>query len=220
MGRFKKVFKTKKLQVESRPHLTDQIRGKKTNKVKKAKEKNIKFKNQKNDNANQKLARKIVNLAKSESEKRNPVENLLSSASALSIESSDYDIKLEDQTDQYFAVDDTYYDKFIQEVGVEMPDILQEASQNLSLKKIKDQPIECIRNPGISEEIFDTYKKVGLILSKYRSGPLPKAVKIVPILNFYQDLLQIMEPNSWTAASVLQVTRYFVASAKPPVCYE
>ncbi|KAF0991022.1 hypothetical protein HZS_6921 [Henneguya salminicola] len=57
-------------------------------------------------------------------------------------------------------------------------------------------------------------------MSKYRSGPIPKAVKIIPIISYWIDCLTLMEPSGWTAAALDKITKYFVSSGKPIVCEE
>lgn len=45
------------------------------------------------------------------------------------------------------------------------------------------------------------------VLSKYRSGKLPKAFKIIPALSNWEQILYITEPETWTAAAMYQATR-------------
>ena len=51
---------------------------------------------------------------------------------------------------------------------------------------------------------------VGEILSKYRSGKLPKAFKIIPSLANWEEILHVTDPNNWTPAAMYQATRTFV----------
>lgn len=45
------------------------------------------------------------------------------------------------------------------------------------------------------------------VLSKYRSGKLPKAFKIIPALSNWEQILYVTEPEAWTAAAMYQATR-------------
>lgn len=45
------------------------------------------------------------------------------------------------------------------------------------------------------------------VLSKYRSGKLPKAFKIIPALSNWEQILYITDPETWTAAAMYQATR-------------
>jgi essential nuclear protein 1 len=55
-----------------------------------------------------------------------------------------------------------------------------------------------------------------MILSRYKSGKLPKPFKILPTLPQWEDLLDITRPDSWTPNACYEATRIFV-SAKPYV---
>lgn len=46
------------------------------------------------------------------------------------------------------------------------------------------------------------------VLSKYRSGKLPKAFKVIPALSNWEQILYVTEPEAWTAAAMYQATRW------------
>ncbi|KAM6183763.1 bystin isoform 2-T2 [Erethizon dorsatum] len=52
------------------------------------------------------------------------------------------------------------------------------------------------------------------VLSKYRSGKLPKAFKIIPALSNWEQILYVTEPEAWTAAAMYQATRIFASNLK------
>lgn len=58
-----------------------------------------------------------------------------------------------------------------------------------------------------------------MILSRYKSGPLPKPFKILPTVPNWPTLLDITRPESWTANAVYAGTRIFISS-KPAVAQE
>lgn len=58
-----------------------------------------------------------------------------------------------------------------------------------------------------------------MILSRYKSGPLPKPFKILPSVPNWPTLLSITNPESWTANAVYAGTRIFISS-KPAVAQE
>ncbi|KAG9247170.1 Bystin-domain-containing protein [Calycina marina] len=79
------------------------------------------------------------------------------------------------------------------------------------------------RGPGPIDEDFEippkvveVYMKVGLILSRYKSGKLPKPFKILPTVPHWENIIQITRPDKWTANACLEATRIFVSS-KPHV---
>ncbi|KAJ0415553.1 Bystin-domain-containing protein [Aspergillus carlsbadensis] len=71
----------------------------------------------------------------------------------------------------------------------------------------------------IPAKAIEVYEKVGMILSRYKSGPLPKPFKILPTVSNWQTLLSITRPESWTANAVYAGTRIFI-SHKPIVAQE
>ncbi|KJZ77948.1 hypothetical protein HIM_02585 [Hirsutella minnesotensis 3608] len=65
-------------------------------------------------------------------------------------------------------------------------------------------------------KVVEAYTKIGQILSRYKSGPLPKPFKILPTVPHWEDILEITKPESWTPNACYQATRIFV-SHKPAV---
>lgn len=57
-------------------------------------------------------------------------------------------------------------------------------------------------------------------MKRYRSGTVPKAFKIVPILERWREVFGLMQPDQWSAAAVYQATKYFISNGKPDVCQE
>ena len=56
--------------------------------------------------------------------------------------------------------------------------------------------------------------RIGILLSRYKSGKLPKPFKVLPTLPHWEDLLSITRPESWTPNACYEATRIFV-SGKP-----
>lgn len=67
-------------------------------------------------------------------------------------------------------------------------------------------------NMQIDERIVHVYAQIKEILSKYRSGKLPKAFKILPSLANWEHVLYITEPDVWSAAAIYQATRIFASN--------
>ncbi|XP_053101267.1 bystin isoform X1 [Hemicordylus capensis] len=68
--------------------------------------------------------------------------------------------------------------------------------------------------PQLDARVLEVYKGVREVLSKYRSGKLPKAFKIIPALFNWEQILYITEPETWTAAAMYQATRIFSSNLK------
>ncbi|KAE8216340.1 hypothetical protein CF327_g529 [Tilletia walkeri] len=68
--------------------------------------------------------------------------------------------------------------------------------------------------PGINPKVIEVYTKVGELLSRYKSGPLPKAFKIIPSLPSWETVLYITNPEAWTPHATLAATKIFVSNLK------
>jgi essential nuclear protein 1 len=53
-------------------------------------------------------------------------------------------------------------------------------------------------------------------MQRYKSGKLPKPLKILPTLPNWEGLLDYLEPEEWTENAVYEVTKLF-ASTKPTI---
>ncbi|KAL8790438.1 MAG: hypothetical protein Q9213_000590 [Squamulea squamosa] len=61
-------------------------------------------------------------------------------------------------------------------------------------------------------KVVEVYSKIGLFLSRYKSGKLPKPFKIIPTLSHWQEILSITRPEAWTANACYEASRIFVSS--------
>merc|ERR1712029_271101 len=66
----------------------------------------------------------------------------------------------------------------------------------------------------VDPRVVEMYEGVGKILSKYRSGKVPKAFKVIAQFQNWEDLLMLTDPGNWSAAAVYQATRIFTAGLK------
>ncbi|KAJ3526633.1 hypothetical protein NM688_g8236 [Phlebia brevispora] len=69
---------------------------------------------------------------------------------------------------------------------------------------------------GLNPKVVELYTKVGLVLSRYKSGPLPKPFKIIPTLPAWARMLALTHPENWTPQACHAATRIFVSQMKPP----
>jgi essential nuclear protein 1 len=66
------------------------------------------------------------------------------------------------------------------------------------------------------ERGLKNFIRVGLVLSRYKSGPLPKPFKIIPSLPAWARILALTHPENWSAQACYAATRIFVSTMKPP----
>ncbi|KAI9781243.1 MAG: snoRNA-binding rRNA-processing protein [Peltula sp. TS41687] len=74
-----------------------------------------------------------------------------------------------------------------------------------------DRPEEGVELPP---KVVEVYTKIGLLLSRYKSGKLPKPFKVLPTLPHWEELLFLTRPEEWTPNACYEATRIFV-SGKP-----
>ena len=59
--------------------------------------------------------------------------------------------------------------------------------------------------PKFDPKVTKVYKAVGTMLSKYRSGRIPKALKLLPHMQDWEELLLLTRPHNWTPHAMYQV---------------
>lgn len=104
-------------------------------------------------------------------------------------------------------------------------------ADNYKQKTLADMVLERIREKqaeaGVSEipregqefipaeldpKVVEVYQGVGKVLSRYTAGKVPKAFKVIPNLQNWEEILYLTEPESWTPHAVYQATRMFVSN--------
>ncbi|KAJ4497638.1 Bystin-domain-containing protein [Lentinula lateritia] len=68
---------------------------------------------------------------------------------------------------------------------------------------------------GLDPMVVEMYTKLGLYLSKYRSGSLPKPFKVIPTFPAWARILALTEPENWSPHACRAATRIFVSTMKP-----
>ena len=92
---------------------------------------------------------------------------------------------------------------------------------DIILEKIKERE-ENARNsigvdddddgPQIPPKVIEVYTAVGKILSHYKAGKLPKALKMLPHLRNWEDVLWITRPDGWSPTATYACTRIFCSN--------
>lgn len=60
-------------------------------------------------------------------------------------------------------------------------------------------------------KVIQVYTQIGALLSRYRSGKLPRAFKIVPTLKNWRDIIYVTEPEQWSSQAMYEATKLFIA---------
>jgi essential nuclear protein 1 len=64
----------------------------------------------------------------------------------------------------------------------------------------------------IPPKVVEVYTAVGKMLSHYRSGKLPKALKMLPHLKNWENVLWLTRPDEWSPAATYASTRIFASN--------
>ena len=81
------------------------------------------------------------------------------------------------------------------------------------IRESRDNDEEDMQLP---DKVVEAYTAVGSILSRYKSGRLPKPFKILPTLPNWEVLLNVTRPETWTPNATYEATKIF-SSSRPGV---
>jgi len=62
--------------------------------------------------------------------------------------------------------------------------------------------VDTVRFQDLDERVKSMYQGVAVVLHRYRSGKLPKAFKLVPSLQNWEQILYLTNPEKWSAAAM------------------
>ncbi len=93
-----------------------------------------------------------------------------------------------------------------------LADIIQEKIRDKETEIASQMTEAAISGSQLEDKVVSVFKGVGKILSKYRSGRLPKAFKVIPSLSNWEEILYLTDPDKWTAAAMFQATRIFASN--------
>jgi len=64
----------------------------------------------------------------------------------------------------------------------------------------------------LDPKIISVYNHIAGILATYKSGKLPKAIKILPLLTDWEEILYLTRPDAWSPQAVRMITRIFASN--------
>ncbi|KAL1337993.1 bystin [Arachis hypogaea] len=92
----------------------------------------------------------------------------------------------------------------------------QKTLADLIVERIKEKDGSvALENQSVTkldQSVIDLYKGVGTILSTYTSGKIPKAIKPIPSMPQWEEILYLTEPENWSPHAFYQVTRIFASN--------
>jgi essential nuclear protein 1 len=89
--------------------------------------------------------------------------------------------------------------------------IEEKESAVLTSSRPDEEPV-----PGsLPPKVVHVYTEIGKLLSRYTSGKLPKAFKVIPSLTHWEDVLYLCRPDLWTPQAMYAATRIFASNLNP-----
>ncbi|KAL5594716.1 hypothetical protein BROUX41_001631 [Berkeleyomyces rouxiae] len=71
-----------------------------------------------------------------------------------------------------------------------------------------------IDDEELPEKVVIVYTKIGEILSRWKSGKIPKPFKVLPTIPRWEEIIQLTKPENWTANAVYEATKIFTSGKK------
>jgi len=65
---------------------------------------------------------------------------------------------------------------------------------------------------SLPPKVVEVYSAVGKMLAHYKAGKLPKALKMLPHLKNWEDVLWLTRPDEWSPAATFACTRIFASN--------
>lgn len=95
-----------------------------------------------------------------------------------------------------------------------LADIILEKIEQKDAEK-RGEMIEEEDVPQLPPKVVEVYTDIGKILSRYTSGKLPKAFKVIPSLSNWEEVLYLTRPDQWTPQAMFAATRIFASNLNP-----
>lgn len=202
----------------------------------------VKSRNRKDEDdqfVDDKLTKKILDQARKQQEDLEEEHGLQSSSAGVKFKVPDAKPRLlnkgasSDDDDDYEEPpeDDTFYETIevdeADEKALEL--FMNENSKSrrtladIIMEKLKEHETEVatlfsdagsVQMADLDPKVVEMYRGVKKVLSRYRSGKLPKAFKIIPALSNWEQVLYLTDPDSWSSAAMYQATRIFASNLK------
>lgn len=202
----------------------------------------VKSRNRKDEDdqfVDDKLTKKILDQARKQQEDLEEEHGLQSSSAGVKFKVPDAKPRLlnkgasSDDEDDYEEPpeDDTFYETIevdeADEKALEL--FMNENSKSrrtladIIMEKLKEHETEVatlfsdagsVQMADLDPKVVEMYRGVKKVLSRYRSGKLPKAFKIIPALSNWEQVLYLTDPDSWSSAAMYQATRIFASNLK------
>mmetsp|Transcript_7788 Transcript_7788/g.13115 ORF Transcript_7788/g.13115 Transcript_7788/m.13115 type:complete len:426 (-) Transcript_7788:47-1324(-) len=90
-------------------------------------------------------------------------------------------------------------------------DIIMEKMREQELQGNRPQSTEPAA-PKLHPKVIQVYRGVGKVLHYYSAGKVPKAFKIIPSLNNWEEVVYLTDPDGWSMPTYYVATRLFASN--------
>ncbi|EWC44222.1 hypothetical protein DRE_06967 [Drechslerella stenobrocha 248] len=94
--------------------------------------------------------------------------------------------------------------------------ILEKIAQHESSLQLKDghrgMDVDNEERVELPPKVIEVYTKIGVLLSRYKSGKLPKPFKIIPSLRNWEEILFLTRPDEWSPHACYEATKMFASN--------
>eukprot|EP01126_Amoeba_proteus_P026103 TRINITY_DN258_c0_g2_i4.p1 TRINITY_DN258_c0_g2~~TRINITY_DN258_c0_g2_i4.p1 ORF type:complete len:305 (+),score=52.87 TRINITY_DN258_c0_g2_i4:521-1435(+) len=87
----------------------------------------------------------------------------------------------------------------------------------LIMSKIKEKELlVCSEQEAVASKldpkVVQVYTKIGQLLKRWKSGKMPRAVKIIPLLSNWEEILFLTKPEEWSPQATGALTKIFASN--------
>jgi len=93
--------------------------------------------------------------------------------------------------------------------------IAEKEQEAMQVSNDNNDDMENDLNQDLPPKVVQVYTDIGKILSRYTSGKLPKAFKVIPSLSNWEEVLYLTRPDQWTPNAMYAATRIFASNLNP-----
>ncbi|KAL0211683.1 hypothetical protein RCL1_005309 [Eukaryota sp. TZLM3-RCL] len=108
---------------------------------------------------------------------------------------------------------------FGSETNIDFDNGTLSTTRNLSdmiLAKIHEHEAQAsTENEKFEPKVVEVFKGLNTFMRSYKSGKVPKALKMLPALKNWDEILDLADPFTWSRNGIERLTRVMVANLKP-----
>lgn len=102
-----------------------------------------------------------------------------------------------------------------QPAGRTLADVILEKIAEKEAAKERGEAPGKPADAGLSPKVLQVYTEIGKWMKHYKSGKMPKAFKVVPKLNNWEEVLSLTQPLNWSANAMYEAVKIFASNLNP-----